>query len=417
MRAPHSILFAALGLLGACHSTPATRQFNSSEQGARALTLQLGALTSSTDEPGETRARSARIGIAQQFRDGFALVGELGASSFDEPNTKNDTVGVDASVLLRWEALRGQRWNAFFEYGLGLLGTEDDFPSGGTSFNGTRHAGAGLAFDLTHHLRLTLGVRQQHVSNGRGLVSDNPSWDGFGGYVGLSIDVTPSAARERPLRSIEAQDGWAWSLRSEARAGDLGDETGGGAQVALDTRLTDQLYLQARVSSDSIDGESLVEGGLALYLRGDHGLLGLALDRQELDVFEDNELSIFAERYANDLVTVAATLGYEGRNFRPDRVAGGLSLRLYPFESLLVESGIGFRDSIDDFDSGSIDLPLGLEYAPGFLRQAGVSLFVEDGLRDDGRMGGIRWNLASSRDKASALRDLHRASGPVRHRY
>ena len=406
---------AVLLLTGAC-STSRRDGIDRSLEGARALTVRLGGLSSHSESPGETRAGSVRIGLSQQFRNGFAIVGELGLSAFDEPDRSRDTLGADVSALVRWDALRVGSWRGFVEFGLGLMVTDDEFPAGGTSLNGTRHVGAGLAYEIDDDLQLELSLRQQHVSNGRGLVDDNPSWDGFGAFLGFSLNLTPEDLEPPPPRERSALEAHDWSIRTEFRGGDLGDATGSGALMALDAQICEPIYIQVRGTLDRVEDDRLFEVGAALYGRGESGLMGVAYDRQALDIFHDDQVTAFGEWYANDLVTVAATAGYEHRNLSPDRVLGGVSLRVYPFDSLRLEAGIGYRSSIDDLEDDAFDVPLGIEYAPGFMRRLGLSLFAEDGLDDDQRVVGVRWVVGGSGLPNWSLRDRDRIHGPVRRR-
>lgn len=409
-----SLAVAALLLAEAC--TTARRDgIGPSEERARALTVQAGGLSSHSPAPEETSASSARIGLSRQVRDGFAIVGELGLSTFDEPH-RSPTLGADVSALLRWDAFHAGRWRGFVEFGFGLLLTDDEFPTGGTSLNGIRHVGAGLACEVDDDLQLVLSVRQQHASNGRGFVEDNPSWDGLGAFLGFSLNMTPEDLERSPARDRELLDARDWSFRTELRGGDLGDETGVGALLAWDTRVCEPIYVQVRGTLDRVEDESLVEVGAALYGRSPRGLIGVTYDRQELDVFHDDQVTAFGEWHANDLVTVAAIAGYESRNLGLDRALGGLSFRMYPFDSLRLEAGIGYRSPIDDLEQDAFDVPLGIEYAPEIMRRVGLSIFAEDGLDDGQRVVGVRWAVGGGGSPNWSLRDRDRTLGPVRRR-
>lgn len=385
------------------------------EEGTRVLTLQAGLLDSASGDEREILLWSGRLGLAHRFRERFALVGELDGAIIDgdpgQPLPDADTSGFGASVLLRWHALAGERWSLFFEHGLGLLATQADFPPGGTGFNGTRQVGAGLSFELVPGTSLTAGVRQQHVSNGRGLVDDNPSWDGYGVYLGLALDRTPAGRAAAPARAFEAVPPAPFDVRLDAYAADLDGASGAGARLALDARLTGNLFGGLRASQDDADGEDLREVGAALYLRGARGLAGLAYDRQELEVFRDDEWSLFAELYPNDLVTVAGVLAYEHRNALEDLVRGGVMLRVYPFDALMVASGFGLVGERDGLDANDLDVPLALEWSPAPARAHGVSVFAAVDLEDTRRVG-LRWRPRPAH--AGSLLELHRASGPLR---
>ena len=416
MRVPPRIPLVAipLALPAIACQTPSTPVRGPVSEGTRAFSVASAWADSVPEDARDIQMGAGRFGYAHRFRDGFALVGELDLSHYDVPGG-DDATGIGASGFLRWHAIRGPSWSAFLEYGVGLLATEDEFPPGGTGLNGQRQAGAGLLIELSQALRLTMGVRQQHVSNGRGLTEDNPSWDGLGGYVGLVFDLLPIGHEPVPARVFEPVEPWDWSLGIEGRGGELGSESAGGGVLTFDGRLHESTFGQVRGALDSVDGEALSELGLAVYQRLDQGLFGVAFDRQELDVFHDGEITLFGELYANDLVTAVGVLGHENRSHSPDRVLGAVLLRVYPFDSLMIETGVAARDTYADFDAGSFDVPLGIEYGLPVPESAGLSIFAQDGINDDARIVGVRLRLGSG-GPFHPLVDRHRAAGPLRNR-
>ncbi|QDU65336.1 acyloxyacyl hydrolase [Engelhardtia mirabilis] len=359
---------------------------------------------------------SGRVGLGYAFRDRFEVVGELDVGYYDQTlgSGSRTSIGLGLSGLVRWHVLRGRGWSAFLEGGLGFVASEEAVPSGGSRLNGTRQAGVGVAFDVGERWRLTVGVRQEHLSNGGGLGPNNPTWDGFGGYLGLALDLTPEYAPPGPQREYGLTPPWVRSTRIEGRLGEVGDETAGGAAVTFDSRLVANLHGQVRAGIDIVDSDELLEAGVALYLRGERGLFGLALDHQDLNAFEDDELTAFTEFYANDLVTVTGALGSEWRSDSANRVVGGVALRFYLLEGLMLEGGIAARDPLEDLGADSIEVPLGIEYSPRPLRELGLSLFAEDGLNDNARVVGLRWTLGGPWGESGSLRDRDRSAGPRR---
>ncbi len=371
--------------------------------------------------PGETvgvEDYTGRVGFEHYLRRGLALGGELGLRAIDGVASDGgdyETKGLSGGVNLRWHPLATRGWSPFVEFGVGLLATTDEFPEGGTNLNGIRHTGVGVEFDLSEHLRLVAGLRQQHVSNGKGQVADNPAWESQGAYVALAFDVTPRGARQLDLRAMTAPAAQTWSARLEARGGEYGsDDTGGGAVLALDGRVYRDLYVQVRGSLDSTDGETLREFGAALYVRGVRGRAGLAVDRQELDVFADDEFSLFGEWLANDITTVSSVLGHERRNHADDRYFAGLTLRLYALDNLAIDSGMVARATSDELRADAFNVPLGLEFAPAPRALPGVSLFAQKDLDDGANFVGLRWVLTPAASTPLTLRERDFSSGPLR---
>lgn len=117
--------------------------------------------------------------------DGVEFSAEVGAWYFSQPG--DDAVGLSGSVILRWHFLRRDPWTAYVDAGIGIVGSSDDVPQGGTSFNFLPQAGAGVTRRLNDDgLRLQLGLRWHHISNARIQGDDeNPDRDAPMIYAGL----------------------------------------------------------------------------------------------------------------------------------------------------------------------------------------------------------------------------------------
>ncbi len=59
------------------------------------------------------------------------------------------------------------------------------FPAGGTAVNGLATWGGGVAFAVDNRWAVEAGWRNQHISNGGGLVEHNPAWDSQGAFLSL----------------------------------------------------------------------------------------------------------------------------------------------------------------------------------------------------------------------------------------
>ena len=134
--------------------------------------------------------------IADDFE--FAIEASLWYLNQDKNDNGDgvDTGGVSGSFLLRWHFVHGDdySWSVFADAGIGLLGTFSNFPEGGTGFNFIPRLGMGATFDLDsedgadHGARLMVGLRWQHISNGRiEGDNDNPAFDGLCAYAALVI--------------------------------------------------------------------------------------------------------------------------------------------------------------------------------------------------------------------------------------
>lgn len=417
-----TVSLVVLALLVSCRA-PAPRQprravHDPLGEGRTFLRNTGSALVSVPGDGRELDLASAHVELGHFVRQGLSIGGELGLHSIHDgapTSGDDDTAGASASALVRWHALQGRGWSAFLEFGLGMLATDDAFPAGGTRWNGLRQAGVGVEFELTPQLRLGAGVRQQHVSNGRGLVAGNPSWDGQGAYLGLQFDLTPSGAQPQATRTMTLPRAEPWSVRLEGRGGEYGsDDRGGGGVFALDAQLQGPWYGQVRGSLDRVEDEALGEYGVALYLRTESARVGVAYDRQELDVFADDEISLFGEWLASDITTVSSVVGRELRSHAEDRTFAGVLLRLYALDNLAIDSGVAARAATDDFRADAVNVPFGIEYAFAPALLPGLSLFAQKDLQDDSRVVGLRWTYSPGLTARHSLRERDFSNGPVR---
>ena len=97
-----------------------------------------------------------------------------------------DAAGLGINVLGRYQFFNWDRYSIYGDVFVGLFGTTDDFPTGGTCINGTYGGGPGLSIRLRDGVELNAGLRFQHVSNGYIAGPDrHPIFNSFGGYLGL----------------------------------------------------------------------------------------------------------------------------------------------------------------------------------------------------------------------------------------
>ena len=85
---------------------------------------------------------------------------------------------------MRWHFIRQSNWSLFVDGGAGILGTTNDVPSTGASFNFTPQVGGGTTIKLSEQRRVMLGLRWHHISHAD-LLGANPGRDSLLGYVGI----------------------------------------------------------------------------------------------------------------------------------------------------------------------------------------------------------------------------------------
>lgn len=108
----------------------------------------------------------------------------------------DETGGASLSFAVRLYFLdtdmpTADQWAWYGEAGVGILGSVDDVPGGGTSFNFLPRAGGGVLIPLTDSgTRLDVGVRWHHVSNASIFgTDDNPDRDGVMIYAGVMFPL------------------------------------------------------------------------------------------------------------------------------------------------------------------------------------------------------------------------------------
>lgn len=123
-------------------------------------------------------------GATHFFADGHSVNLELNGFAFDQPG--DDAVGLNLNLLLRSHWLRRENWSLYVDGGAGIIGTTNDVPSDGSSFNFTPQVGGGATFNLQDEKRLMVGLRWHHISNADTFES-NPGLDTLQGYVGVNL--------------------------------------------------------------------------------------------------------------------------------------------------------------------------------------------------------------------------------------
>jgi hypothetical protein len=89
--------------------------------------------------------------------------------------------------LLRVLPLRIGRLSVTAEMVGAIVFYSSNFPPGGDIYNFTWRFGGAAGYQVTDSLRMMVGVRWRHVSNGQGLGPQNPSYEGIGFPIGLLL--------------------------------------------------------------------------------------------------------------------------------------------------------------------------------------------------------------------------------------
>lgn len=128
----------------------------------------------------------ATIGVNYYPWDNFAIGAAASGYFTDQPS--HDGYGVGLELTVRWHLLTFDRWTVFVDGAVGRTYYDPELPDGGTHWNWSLRAGAGLTYDLNDSMSLIGGGRYFHVSNADQFGRDhNPGFDGLQFYVGVMM--------------------------------------------------------------------------------------------------------------------------------------------------------------------------------------------------------------------------------------
>ena len=130
------------------------------------------------------------LGAGVWLRGALGLVFTEGVKVEDDgpqsAELEADAVGLGTAGFVRWRPFAIGPVAPFAEFGVGVLYMSEPFPPGGTRRNSNWRRGFGLDIRLSDELTLTVAFRHIHISNGKGLVPENPSYDGDGFMIAFA---------------------------------------------------------------------------------------------------------------------------------------------------------------------------------------------------------------------------------------
>lgn len=124
------------------------------------------------------------LGLQWFLVDDFAFAPEINLWGFSQEG--DNAFGGSLDFMFQWHFVKGDTWSVYGDFGCGMLGTNNNVPSGGSQFNFTPQAGLGVTFDVGQDRRWIIGVRWHHISNAT-LYQNNPGRDSVMVYTGLSL--------------------------------------------------------------------------------------------------------------------------------------------------------------------------------------------------------------------------------------
>ena len=120
------------------------------------------------------------------------LEGDFNRGTLHEQTFASSAWGLGPVAQQRLQLLRWEVFTLRADLGEGVLWYNDDFPSGGRRYNFMLQAGPTINYAPAKGcLRLSIGYRWLHVSNGSGLGPQNPSYSAAGAVLGLGCEWPP----------------------------------------------------------------------------------------------------------------------------------------------------------------------------------------------------------------------------------
>ena len=186
------IALCSIGLSAVIHAAPEQAAVASSStsllypKGYKHTFISIGAYTG-IDENKAVDIKNISYGRGYYLTDGLGLYGEVlvMAARGERKTVDADNEGMGAFFSLRWHFIRFEHWSVFLNHGIGPVVFFEEFPPGGTKLNGLIQYGLGMSAHVGKSTTFQLGLRHIHISNGKGMVDDNPSYDGRGAYLAI----------------------------------------------------------------------------------------------------------------------------------------------------------------------------------------------------------------------------------------
>lgn len=324
---------------------------------------------------------AVRVGAEYLFHPAFGFGPEVSFVQFsgfrDGPNTAR---GVAATYVARWYALRSNHMSVYGMFGFGGVAFDTPFPRNGTQLDGTSLWGAGVLLGA-----LRLEVRQLHSSNGKGLVLDNPAYDGLELGAHLAIggaprertmvfdDVAPFTLRLTRLELFGGARADGYSTVGEDSAAIAGVHAS--VEVSLARRLAAQLEVLGGAFTSGAVATGLV--GRAYY-RDRRTAIGVSAGASAVDDrLAGDTYGAFVERYEHPMVLASVGIGYERTRDLADRWYGELFLHIYPTDRLLLLAGASYAEA--EIKQTRADVVMHVEYAPFVIGHTTLAGYVQYG--------------------------------------
>lgn len=352
---------------------------------------------------------------------------ELGVVRFEgvRDGRDADADGVVVIPRLAWHFARIGGSSLLLDFGLGGALFSRDFPPGGTRLNGYSAIGVGARLALTERLQAFAALRLMHHSNGKGLVADNPAFDGVAVSLGFAARVASRRFEAAPppeelgavppVRLLEVR-GYAGLHSSGYSTVDGETQAFYATRASLGASLAPRVKLRLDgLLGQFSSGPAAAASALRAYYQDARFALGASAGYAWLEGgLTSYTLALHAERYEHSWLTVSSSMGLERKSLGDDLRFAELALRLYPSSSLLVSTGFSY--AVSSLKQTRADILVRVEHtfgdpgvkgprlAPSLYAQWGGNLYTKAAIGLAFTFDGLTPAARERRDDLSAAR-------------
>ncbi|HEY8927331.1 MAG TPA: hypothetical protein VIU64_23270 [Polyangia bacterium] len=338
-----------------------------------------------------------------RLRTTALLLGATGRSS-DQREASGGAGGELAIRLVpfpRWFARPYVRMSAGF-----LLFLRSPFLPGGDFYDFILGLGAGLEAPIGARTTLFADAHAAHLSNGQGLGPFNPSFDGYGGILGVNVALadTPSdpateSAPDHPeaVDSDEAPSRGVPGVLAGLGAGNSPEVVYAG-RVRVTERLSARTLVVVDAQVQSIGGLAYEDVGVGFVVHGWRATVAAQATYQRLSAIHAWMEQVQVEAHVSPETSIVGAAFWQQNGAFADTITGGLGLRFLPIASVRIDGGARVTHTVGTNSDTTVGPFIGLEWQLPLRTESWMlSIFAEEQISTI-RMAGLRfyWNAGGT---------------------
>ncbi|HVY36775.1 MAG TPA: hypothetical protein VHM31_02540 [Polyangia bacterium] len=273
-------------------------------------------------------------------------------------------------------------------------------------------AGSGLEVPVGPRVVVFGEVALTHLSNGKGIGTFNPAYNGWGGLVGLSATMQPAPDRDGQQPAPEPDTPAATHIPGVIADAQLGwtNQLGAGGGARVSERLVEHWIAIGELRALALGDTPYEAAGLALASQWRHATVGAQITYQHLPGISAVAEQVQVEAHLTPEASLFATAITQQQTVFADFLVAGFGVRAFPFDRLRFDGGLGLTRPFGALASTTLGPYVSVEWQlplPSTPWQ--LSLFAERQLSTNA-LAGVRlaWNMGAT------LRDVARRTGWLR---